>query len=197
MCVIFSALGNFISKAVTAPFALLASLVGSEEDMQRIAFPSGSSELDEAAIAKLTQLTEAMNQRPGLNLVLLGRLHPSADLERLQKNLLNQTLQAAGLSAQEIGSKGELWTRAIQARYKALPDGGTGEVSMHEQYQQVVASMPVSDQQLKDLAGERAVSVKRYLVNELQFPAERSAIELVDVDDEKNVFSGVELGVDI
>ncbi len=195
--VIFSALGNFISKAVTAPFALLASLVGSEEDMQRIAFPSGSSELDEAAIAKLTQLTEAMNQRPGLNLVLLGRLHPSADPERLQKNLLNQTLQAAGLSAQEIGSKGELWAGAIQARYKRLPGGGTDEVSMHEQYQQVVASMPVSDQQLKDLAEERAVSVKRYLVNELQFPAERSAIELVDVDDEKNVFSGVELGVDI
>ena len=57
--------------------------------------------------------------------------------------------------------------------------------------------MTVSDQQLKNLAEERAVSVKRYLVNELQFPAERSAIELSEVDDEKNVFSGVELGVDI
>ena len=195
--VIFSAVVNLITKAITAPFALLANLVGSEEDMQRVAFPSGSSELDAPAMAKLTQLTEAMVQRPELNLVLLGRLHPTADKERLQKSLLNEELQAAGLSPQEIGNKGALWGKAIQSRYKQLPAASADEVSMHEQYQQVVASMAVSNQQLQDLAEERAVSVKRYLVNELLFPAERSAIELVDVDDEKNVFSGVELGVDI
>lgn len=198
--VIFSAFVNLITKAITAPFALLANLVGSEEDMQRITFAAGSSELDEASRAKLGQLIEAMAQRPSLNLVLLGRFHPSADRERLQKNMLLEELLAAGLSAEEISSKGEPWAKAIHARYKQL-SGGSGkdgvEASGHQQLQQVVASMPVSDQQLMDLAEERSVSVKRYLVNELQFPAERSAIELVDIDDEKNVFSGVELGVDI
>ncbi|MBE9539388.1 MAG: DUF748 domain-containing protein [Proteobacteria bacterium] len=200
--VIFSALVNIISKAITAPFALLANLVGSEEDMQRIPFSSGSSELNEAAISRLTQLSEALVQRPGLSLVLLGRLHPSADRERLQKNILEQELVATGLSILDVTSKGEQWAKAIQARYKQL--GNTGgatqggpEMPVHEQYQQLVAGIAVSDKQLQVLAEERAVSVKRYLVNELQFPADRSAIELVAVDDEKNVFSGVELGVDI
>jgi len=200
--VIFSAFVNIVSKAITAPFALLANLVGSEEDMQRINFPSGSSELDEAAMAKLTQLTEAMAQRPGLNLVLLGRLHPSADRERLQNNILDEELQSGGLSAEEVASKGDRWAQAIQARYKVLPGIVTSsaegtEITAPEQYQKVVASIAVSDLQLQGLSEERAVSVKRYLVNELQFPAERSAIELVDVDDQKNLFSGVELGVDI
>ena len=200
--VIFSALVNIITKAITAPFALLANLIGSEEDMQRIPFPSGSSELNDVAISRLTQLTEALEQRPGLTLVLLGRLHPSADRERLQKNILEQELVAAGLSAQDVASKGELWAEAIQARYKQLGNtGGASEdgsdMPVHEQYQQLVAGIAVSDKQLQALSEERAVSVKRYLVNELQFPADRSAIELVAVDDEKNVFSGVELGVDI
>ena len=74
--------------------------------------------------------------------------------------------------------------------------GAAEDVSLHEQYVQVVADIAVGDQQLEALAEERAVSVKRYLVNELQFPAERAAVELVALDDEKNVFSGVELGVD-
>ena len=135
-------------------------------------------------------------QRPGLNLVLLGRIHPTADKERLQKNLLKAELQTQGLSAEEVGSKGELWAQAISARYKKLPESAE-DVSLHEQYVQVVASIAIADQQLEALAQERAVSVKRYLVNELQFSAERAAVELSGLNDEKNVFSGVELGVDI
>jgi hypothetical protein len=194
--VIFSALANLISKAVTAPFALLANLVGSEEDMQRLVFSAGSSTLDEATIAKLTQLSQAMIQRPGLNLVLLGRIHPTADKEHLQKNLLTAELQTQGLSAEDVGSKGELWAQAIKTRYEKLPESGE-DVSLHEQYVQVVASIAIAGQQLEALAQQRAVSVKRYLVNELQFPAERAAIELSELNDEKNIFSGVELGVDI
>ena len=200
--VIFSSFANIISKAVTAPFALLASLVGSDDDMQRIPFPSGSSELNEAAMSRLSQLVEAMAQRPGLDLVLLGRLHPTADRERLQRNFLEEALVAEGLSAQEVASKGALWAAAIQARYKRLGSAGganqdDSELFVHEQYQQLVAAVDISDEQLQALSEERAVSVKRYLVNELQFAAERSAIELVAVDDEANVFSGVELGVGI
>jgi len=200
--VIFSALVNVVTKAVTAPFSLLAGLVGSEDDMQRIAFSSGSSELEPAAMATLAQLTEALAQRPGINLVLLGRLHPSADRERLQKTLLGEQLRSAGLSAEEVASKGELWGQVIQQRFTQLTTQATAHADgaptpLHQQYQQVLASVTVADQQLQALAEERSVAVKRYLLNELQFPAERAAIELVDLDDEKNVFSGVELGVDI
>ncbi len=200
--VIFSAFVNMITKAVTAPFALLANLVGSEEDMQRINFASGSNELDEAARSRLADLTSALEQRPAINLVLIGRLHPSADRERLQRDLLNAELEAAGLSAQDEATKSALWVETIKTRYRRLPGASLTnadglEISTRKQYQQLAASITVADEQLKELAEGRAVAVKRYLVNELQLAADRSVIELVDVSAEENVFSGVELGVDI
>ncbi len=51
--VIFSALVNIITKAITAPFSLLANLIGSEEDLQRVTFSSGTAQLDEAGKSKL------------------------------------------------------------------------------------------------------------------------------------------------
>lgn len=199
--VIVTAFVNLISKAVTAPFTLLANLVGSEEDMQRLSFSSGSSELDETAKAKLTDLVQALDQRPGLSLVLHGRLHLSADLEQLQKAALREKMLASGLSEEAVSSKSAVWTKAIEAYYEVLEPKvtsteGESTPSMLQQYQRVLNSMQVGDEQLESLAEERAVSLKRFLVNELQFPPDRSAIEAVDVADEAHVFSGVELDVD-
>jgi len=200
--VIASAFVNLVTKAVTAPFTLLANLVGSEDDMQRISFSSGSSELDDAARAKLADLSSALAQRPGIKLVLYGRIHPTADREFLQKSILEEQLLAAGLSGEDLSSKSAAWARSIQARYKQLAadtdstEGGE-DVPMLRQYERVVASVAVSDEQLKSLAEERAVALKRYLVNDLRLAADRSAIESPDITDEANKFSGVELGVDI
>ncbi len=199
--VIATAFVNLITKAVTAPFTLLANLVGSEEDMQRVSFSSGSSELNEAGKAKLIELVKALDQRPGLSLVLYGRLHPTADREQLQRAVLREQLLASGLSEEAVSSKNADWTKAINARYETIkPTATTAEgesaASMLEKIQLVLSGMPVAAEQLKSLAEERAVSLKRFLVNELQFPADRSAIEAVDVADEANVFSGVELDVD-
>lgn len=141
-------------------------------------------------MASLAQLTEALAQRPGISVVLLGRLHPSADRERLQKNFLGEQLRSADLSAEEVASKGEHWAQVIQQRFAQLGTGATAHadgspISLNQQYQQVLASVTEGEQKLRELAEERSVSVKRYLVNELQLLAERAAIELVDIDDEK------------
>ena len=56
--------------------------------------------------------------------------------------------------------------------------------------------MSVPDGQLEALAAERAVEVKRYLVNEAQLPAERAVIDTVDINDKANLFSGVEMKID-
>ena len=170
--------------------------------MQRVNFQSGASAIDERARTQLADLVAALQQRPAVNLVLFGRLHPRADKERLQRDQLDVELQATGLSTEDIANKSPLWADVIRARYRQLP-GATdtnadgSEVTIHTQYQQVVANIDINDEQLKKLAQVRAVAVKRYLVNELQLPANRSVIELVDVHAEENIFSGVELGVDI
>jgi hypothetical protein len=182
---------------VTAPFNLLANLVGSEEDLQRLNFASGSAQLDETAKTKLDQLTAALTQRPALTLVITGRLNIPADREHLQINILQQQLVAGGLSAEELDSKGRTWEKAIAERYKSLPasTGQAADLAPRDQYQSVLHSIEVSDARMIELAEQRAIAVKVYLVNEAQLQADRAVVEQTALDDEANRFSGVELGM--
>ncbi|MEH6590927.1 MAG: DUF748 domain-containing protein [Halioglobus sp.] len=198
--VIFSVLVNLVTKAVTAPFTLLASLVDSEEDLQRITFASGSSTMDEVAQTKLSQLNEALLQRPQLVIVVHGRTHPTADLDSLRLVALNQQLIAAGLPIADIENREQSWMTAIEKRYQSLPaDGEASEAEappFKKMHQSVIASVAVDDALLKSLAEERALAVKRYMVNELQLPSDRAVIEIFDIDDEANLFSGTELEIE-
>jgi hypothetical protein len=198
--VIFSAMVNLITKAITAPFTLLASLVNSEEDLQRITFASGSNAVDEMAHVKLGQLHEALLQRPELVLVISGRLHPTADHDSLQLAILNQQLLANGLSGPDIENRGSAWIAAIEKRYQALPSGlretNTDSPSFKQMYQTLLSSMSVDNALLEALAEDRAVAIKSYMVNELQLPADRAVIEAFAINDEANLFSGVEMQID-
>lgn len=197
--IIAGAIVNLITKAITAPFTLLANLVGSDDDLQTVTYPSGSSEPDEPAKAKLATLVEAMNQRPELKLVITGRLHPSADRDKLASQQLQQSLLDEGLSQQQINERGDAWKSAIQTRFRALEAAQTTEATELTATQQLAAvksSIQVSTDTLNALASERAASAKRYLVNSLQLEADRAVIELSDANDESNLFSGIELSVD-
>jgi hypothetical protein len=194
--VIMGAFVNLITKAITAPFTLLANLVGSEEDLERVTYASGSAELDDAGKAKLTTLAEALNQRPELKLVIMGRLHPTADREKLQRAALRQSLLAEGIAESDITSRSEPWVAAIDRRYRELGSPAGEDVALQARSDAVIASYPISETQLSDLAEERAANAKRYLVTELQLSADRAVIEKGDATDEANKFSGIEMSVD-
>ncbi|MFT4824287.1 MAG: hypothetical protein ACJAUG_003306 [Halioglobus sp.] len=195
--VIFSALVNIITKAITAPFSLLANLIGSEEDLQRVTFPSGTAVLDEAGKSKLMELHTALTQRPELILVIAGRLHPKADLMALQKQLLAAQFLEDGMSQEQWESKGPQWEDTVSAKYKPLGmEKSEPPISIANQFKAVAASIKIEPGQLINLAEERAVAVKRFLVNEAQLPAERSVIEKFDAADKANSFSGTELKID-
>jgi hypothetical protein len=195
--IIFDAFLNIIVKAVTAPFNLLANLVGSEEDLQRVNFASGSAQLNESSKARLDQLTAALSQRPGLTLVITGRLNIPTDREYLQKNALQEQLVAAGLAPGELDSKGPAWEKAIAERYKSLSAsaGQAAEATPNDQYLMVVHGIEVGDARMLELAEQRAIAVKNYLVNEAQLQADRAVVEKTVLNDEANMFSGVDLGM--
>ena len=193
--VIWGAFLNLITKAVTAPFNLLASLVGSEENLQRVKFASGSAELDQAGRDKLDQLGQALAQRPQLGLVVSGRLQPEADREYLQRNILRAELLEAGLSKEQLDSKGPDWEQAIIERYQRLTPGATGR-TVTEQAQQLAAAIPLPDDAMANLARERAAAVKTYLINEVGLDPGRAVIEQVKPEDPDNRYSGVELAID-
>ncbi|CAA0123382.1 Uncharacterised protein [Halioglobus japonicus] len=196
--VISNAVLNLLTKAITAPFSLLANLVSTEEDLQRITFSSGSTTLSERNQGKLNELTEALNQRPKLSLVITGRLNMKTDRERLQRNKLKAVLLERGLSEEEIKAKSAEWEEAIAALYAdlATQDDGTAPLTPHEQYESVEASITISDEQMLTLANERAVAVKLYLASVAGLAAERAVVAQANLKDSDNEFSGAELSIE-
>jgi outer membrane protein OmpA-like peptidoglycan-associated protein len=194
--VVLGAFMNLLTKVVTSPFTLLASLVDSEEDLQRLNFKSGSAALQASTREKLDNLSKAMSQRPELGLAITGRLQLEADRERLQKNLLQAELLADGLPEAELSSKGPAWETAIAARYQAVAPGET-TLTASEQYRQLAQGMPLSDADLLELASARAIAVKSYLVNEAGLDPDRAAISKPDLDAAENLYSGAELEIEI
>jgi outer membrane protein OmpA-like peptidoglycan-associated protein len=90
--IILNALGNLITKAVTAPFTFLASLVGSEDELNRVDFAAGQDSLDEQAKQRLTTLAEALNKRPGLRVSIEGTVDAVSDARELAVAQLHQQL---------------------------------------------------------------------------------------------------------
>jgi hypothetical protein len=195
--IITNAFLNLLTKAITAPFSLLAGLANAEEDLQRITFKSGSSTLTDSNKEKLKELSAALNQRPRLSLVITGRLNLVADRARLQRDALKARLLEGGLSAEQIKEKGADWEEAIEELYESLPESGSAsaELSARAQSAKVAEAMPLSDTQLDDLAAARAVAVKLFLVSEAGLAAERAVIGQAGLQESENTFSGVELSV--
>lgn len=196
--VVGKAVLNILTKAVTAPFKLLAGLVNSEEDLQRVTFSTGSAELNAASEAKLQTLAEAMAQRPRLALTVTGKLNIAADRERLQRRALEQQLVEGGLDPAEVDTKGPAWESAVDKRYRALgiqPAAET-EPTSREKFIAVARTVDIADEQLLELAERRAVAVKTYLVQDLGIEPSRAVIAQARLDQAEDEFSGVMLGVE-
>ncbi|MFT4518197.1 MAG: hypothetical protein ACI9JM_000578 [Halioglobus sp.] len=194
--VIAGAFFNLITKAVTAPFSLLANLVNTKDDLQHLAFAVGSDQLDDANRAKLEQLGAALAQRPKLSVVLNGRVRPNADSEKMQKDALKQQLVDKGLSQESLLAKDDDWEEAITKRYKALnaqQRGDTEAETAQQQYVAVIQSVELADDRLLQLAEARAVAVKNYMIEEAGIAPERAVIEPAVIDEDDKPFSGVEL----
>lgn len=79
--VIWHALGNLISRIVTAPFRALAALFGggsggADKDMENIAFDPGRAALLPPEREKLGRLAEGLGKRPQLRVVAEGQYGP-------------------------------------------------------------------------------------------------------------------------
>jgi hypothetical protein len=107
--VILQAIGNLITRAVTAPFRLLGSLVGVDsEDFGTLSFQPGTAEVSPPDREQLLKLAEAMTQRPELALEVSGSWQPDLDRPALQAAALEADI-AAWLTANP-GNDDELST---------------------------------------------------------------------------------------
>ena len=126
--VIWHAVSNIITKAVTAPFALIGNLVGSDEELNSIAFEYGLSSLTADEQEKLQSLGKALDSRPKLTLSVDGAVSVVEDSKVLALQKFNQALAdnagipveqlPADLSASSMPVSGAL-SDALQSLYQA------------------------------------------------------------------------------
>lgn len=92
---IFTIIKNLLVKAATAPFSLLASMFGGEEDFSNVTFPPGTAQLDAAQREKLDKLAGMLLERPVLTLEISGFVDPDKDPEAYRRLRLEEHLQSA------------------------------------------------------------------------------------------------------
>jgi hypothetical protein len=185
---------NLITKAVTAPFALLGAIVGGGggEQLAYVEFAPGQAELSEAALTKLRPLSKALAERPGLKLDAAGRAAPEVDRDGLkraaldramrvqkQKALAGQGQSAPSLDALKI--EPAEYPKYLYAAYREanIPDkprnvlGMEKDIEPAEMEALLLASYAADEVALRELANRRAQTVKEWFVGEGGVAAER------------------------
>jgi len=176
---------NLVTKAVTAPFALLASIGGGGEQLAYVEFAPGRADLSPAATEKLGTLAKALNDRPALKLDAAGRALPGADRDGLRHASLEQALRIEkqkafvdqGQSApplETLAIDPTEYPKLLDAVYRDtdLPDkprnvfGIAKSIPAEEMEAKLLASYRVDDEALATLANRRAQAIKEWFAHD-------------------------------
>jgi hypothetical protein len=189
--VILRVLINLIAKAATSPFALLGAAFGGGEELSYVEFQPGLASLDDAAIDKLGKIGKALNDRPGLSLDISGHADPVVDREGLKRYLLERAVKAQ--KVKDLVKRGEsapsldkvtvepseyerYLTRAYREANFPKPRNVIGlvkDLPVPEMEKLIITNTEITDDDLLQLASERAAAAQEYLINTAQVPADR------------------------
>ncbi|MBL8349288.1 MAG: DUF748 domain-containing protein [Burkholderiaceae bacterium] len=90
--IVWQVIGNLLTKAVTAPFSLLAG--GSGKDLSQVEFQGGTARLTDGGRQSLAKVATALADRPSLIMTVTGMADPVAEREAAQREALESRLQA-------------------------------------------------------------------------------------------------------
>jgi hypothetical protein len=185
---------------VTAPFSLLAGALGGGDELGSVVFAAGSAVLDDGARQGLDKVVKALTDRPALKMTVAGMA--SLEMERdawrrgqLQQSLLAQKRRSAlrtGESADEsITISADEYPALLKEVYRrseiVKPRNLVGiarDLPLAEMEALLLASIPVSEASMRELAVARGVAVRDYLASR-QLPADRlflGAVRMVQPD---------------
>ncbi|HEX2933148.1 MAG TPA: DUF748 domain-containing protein, partial [Candidatus Binatia bacterium] len=185
---------NLITRAVTAPFSLIASAFGggaSGDELSYIEFAAGRSDLDQADRAKVATLSKALENRPALNLEITGRADPATDIDGLKKASIERKMKAQKLK--DLARKGDAprsvddvqidkseYAQYLKAAYgeESFPKprnliGLAQDLPVPEMEKLMMQYASVSDDDVRQLANQRAQTVRNALLSSGQVGAER------------------------
>ncbi len=224
--VIRQALGDAIKSVVQAPFRFLANLVGADsEDLGRVEFSKGRTDLLPPERERIDKLREALNQRQALALELAGPYSRRFDGPTVQRNkaieALRQRLAEADRTVDNPSLTAEsnrdlvetmfsthypdLTLEDVQARFtdgesESSEENGFDALAYRNHLaEKVIAAQTATDADFKAIANARAAAVRSALVDPKE--GTRIAEERVRLLDPKEIDSvegeriAMELGI--
>jgi hypothetical protein len=183
---------NLIEKAITAPFDLIGSLVGGGgTELSYVAFDPGRAAITPAAEDKLTKLQKALSERPALKLDATGRSDSDKDREGLRRYRFDQQVKAQKLkdlvkkgssvaSVDEVKIEPQEYETYLKRAYKEAkfpkPRNVIGfqkDLPKEEMEKLMLTNTAVTDDDLIQLANQRAQAAKDFITRGEQVPADR------------------------
>lgn len=180
--IIWHVIVNLVTKAATSPFTLLSAITGGGEELSFVEFDYGTATLSEANLKKISALTKALQERPQLEMDIMGSVDPENDRDGIKKVRLNRLLKTQKLKG--MADKGEAVTPIEQVLIKpeeyekyltqvyraadfAKPRTVLGfqkKLPKEEMEKLMIAHMVVTDSDLRQLAARRAENVKELIL---------------------------------
>ena len=128
---VWEAIVNFITTAVTAPFKALGALVGGEEGIDAILFPPGIDTIPPPEREKLARVAEALTKRPMIALTVRGAYDPAADGAALRSLQVRRALAQDSMSTCNRTRTRVRWpstTPRRNVRWKRCPTNATAKM---------------------------------------------------------------------
>lgn len=189
--VVLQILVNLISKAATAPFALLGALIGGGEELGYLEYEPGSAVVTHANATKIEKLTRALHERPSLKLEIEGHVDPEKDSEGLRQREFMRKLKVQkfnrrlkqgqpSIPADELTIEPAEYEQYLNLAYKAetFPKprnilGFAKDLPVAEMVKLMLTHIRITDDDLRLLASQRALKVKDSILQSNQVEPER------------------------
>lgn len=189
--VVLQILVNLISKAATAPFALLGALIGGGEELGYLEYEPGSATVSDANAKNIEALTKALYERPSLKLEIEGHVDIEKDREGLRQYEFNRRLkiqkfnrhlkkEETSIPVDELMIEPAEYEQYLRLAYKAekFPKprnflGLAKDLPVPEMEKLMLTHIQITDDDLRLLASQRAMKVKDGFLQSKQVEPER------------------------
>ncbi len=180
--VIWQIIVNIITKAATAPFTLLASLIGGGEELSFIEFDDGSALVTEPNQQKIKSLVKALYERPNLKMDIEGYVDMEKDKDGIKKSEFNRKVKAQKLKdmlsqgkpaepIDQVQVQPQEYEKYLAKAYDAAefpkPRNVIGlqkSLPPQEMEKLMITNIAVTDSDLRQLASQRAENVKELIL---------------------------------
>jgi hypothetical protein len=187
--IVLQVIGNLLAKAATSPFALVSALMGGGEQLEYAEFEYGSAEVKDETVKKLNTIAKALQDRPELRMDVEG--HVEKDREALktlffQRKIKTQKMKETVKKGQPLVPVDEIkidpkeYERYLKKAYKAekfpKPKNFIGlekGIPVPEMEKLMLTHTEITEEDLRNLASQRARRVKDFLVQEGKIDPER------------------------